>query len=129
MTSFARQRGNLQFRRFTGGLWKAAGIGGRAGRTERLSRLRALRPLLEMQGDELAGASHVLDHATPSLLRIASLDRLENPLVLFDVLLQQPGALRERGPREVPRKAPVQVGDHVVQPSVPRGVEDRLVEE
>lgn len=73
--------------------------------------------MLEVQGDELARAANVLDHATSRFGRVPSLDCLENRLVLLHVLGQQSGALSERGPREVTGKAPAQVGDRVVQPA------------
>jgi len=44
----------------------------------------------------------VVDHSLPCGLRIVALDRLEDRLVLGDVVLEQPGVLADLGSNAVP---------------------------
>ena len=62
------------------------------------------RALLEAPRDELTGAAHVLDHATPRCNGVVPLDRVEDRLVLGDILIEQTRVLLQRDPGQVTGK-------------------------
>src|SRR6266511_975365 len=78
--------------------------------------------------NQLPRGAYVLDHPPPRLVRIALLNRLEDRIVLADVLLEQRRAAAQSRPRESARKAPMQIADRQQLP-VSGGLLDDLVKE
>jgi hypothetical protein len=90
-----RHRPNVRASRHTRSP-RARGLAARVHRDERRTSVRAKAKLsresqlLEVMGDELARVPDVLHHAPARLHCVSFLDRLEDGVVLLDVLLQQP---------------------------------------
>src|SRR5919197_6252021 len=83
----------------------------------------------EVVGDQLPCVTDVVDHASACLVRVPFLNRFEDSVVLFHVLLEQARAAAKRGPREPAREGTVEVLDDASQSLVPGRFLDHAVEE
>jgi hypothetical protein len=84
---------------------------------------------LEVVRDQRTCMPDVRDHRAAGFGWISPLDRLEDGVMLLDVLLEQPRATAQRRPRQSARERSVELLNDPSQPLVPGGVLDHAVKE